>query len=60
VRGGKHNVLRNGGLGLWLVVPIVLAVMLLLPMLPNTKGGIRSIYDAGMFAVYNIVLAWGL
>jgi hypothetical protein len=43
-----------------LVVPIVLAVMFLLPWLPGARDGIISIYDAGMFAVYLIVLAWGV
>jgi hypothetical protein len=42
----------------WVVVPIMLVVMFLLPMLPRT--GIMSIYDGGMFAVYLIVLAWGV
>ena len=44
----------------WVVVPIVLVVMFLLPMLPRAKDGIMSIYDAGIFAVHLIVLAWGV
>jgi hypothetical protein len=44
----------------WLVSTIVLIVMFLLPMLPRARSGIISIYDAGIFAVYLVVLAWGV
>jgi hypothetical protein len=27
---------------------------------PSARSGIVSIYDAGMFAIYLIVLAWGV
>ena len=37
----------------WVVTPIVLTVVFLLP---KGRGVIISVYDAGMFAVYLIVL----
>ena len=37
---------------------VVLTVIHL--FVPSARSGIVSIYDAGMFAIYLIVLAWGV
>jgi hypothetical protein len=38
-----------------------LIILSVIPMyLPSARGRVISLYDAGMFAVYLIVLAWGV
>jgi hypothetical protein len=38
---------------------IGLVILNVIPMyLPSTRGSIISLYDAGMFAVYLVVLSW--
>jgi hypothetical protein len=43
----------------WVVTPIVLVVIFVLPMLAKTNDGSAGIYEAGMLAVYLVALAWG-
>ena len=42
----------------WIFAAFVVLTVIHL-FVPSARSGIVSIYDAGMFAIYLIVLAWG-
>jgi len=43
----------------WIFAVFVVLTVIHL-FVPSARSGIVSIYDAGMFAIYLIVLAWGV
>ena len=43
----------------WIFAAFVVLTVIHL-FVPSARSGIVSIYDAGMFAIYLIVLAWGV
>jgi hypothetical protein len=43
----------------WIFAAFVVLTVIHL-FVPSARSGIASIYDAGMFAIYLIVLAWGV
>jgi len=43
----------------WIFAAFVVLTVVHL-FVPSARSGIVSIYDAGMFAIYLIVLAWGV
>jgi hypothetical protein len=43
----------------WIVIAAFVALTIIDLRLPKERGGIISVYDAGMLSLYLVTLAWG-
>jgi hypothetical protein len=43
----------------WIVISAFIALTIIDLRLPKARGGIISVYDAGMLSIYLVALAWG-
>jgi hypothetical protein len=43
----------------WIVIAAFTALTITDLLLPKARGGIISVYDAGMLSIYLVALAWG-
>jgi hypothetical protein len=44
----------------WTVIAAYIALTIVNLCLPRSRGGIISVYDAGMLSIYLVALAWGI